>query len=224
MSRLLVRMLIGSGLLIVGMFVGVVGGRLPVLASVNLFQSNTSPNANNGDYCQFYEMTLANDLHVSESTLEKDNVDALQQTINQLAKNGKITSTEQLALEATLLQAGSDPCKNLPATLSSLMNSPAFQQQTAAIHTKLVNDVAPSLHLLPTTLAYELSTGKTIPQIAQEQQVPLSGVNTAYLKSVQSILAQYVKNKDITQDQSDWLYSMAIQAVSSGHYPLLELK
>ena len=223
MSKLLVRILLGGGLLIVGMFIGVVGGRLPVFASMNLFQ-NTTPNASNGDYCHLYETTLANDLHVSVSALEQANVDALQKTIDQLVKDGKITTTEQLALEAGLMQVGADPCKNLPAAASMLMSNPALKQQLSAIHTRLINDVAPSLHLLPSTLEFELSTGKTIAQIAQEQQLPVADANAAYLKSVKAILAQYVKDQSITQDQADWLYSLDVQVVNDGHYPLLELK
>lgn len=223
LSKLLVRIVLGGGLLLVGMFIGVIGGRLPVFASMNLFQDVTPP-VSNGDYCLLYETTLANDLHVSTSALEQANVDALQKTINQLAKDGKITTSEQLALEAGLMQAGRDPCKNLPAVASSLMSNPALKQQLAAIHTKLVNDVAPSLKLLPSTLNLELSAGKPIVQIAEEQQVPLSDVNTAYLKSVKAILAQHVKSQDITQDQADWLYSVDVQAVNNGHYPLLDLK
>ncbi len=222
MSRLLVRILIGGALLITGMFIGVVGGRLPALASVNLFQVSTPIPTSTGDYCQYYETTLANNLHVSTRTLEQANIAALQQTINQLAKNGKITATEQLALEAALLQAGSDPCKNLPAVLSSLMSNPAVGQQVAAIHTTLVNAVAPTLNLSSTALENDLLAGKTIPQLAQQQHVSLSDVNAAYLKAVQSILAQDVKNQDITQDQANWLYSAAAQAVSQGQYPLLQ--
>jgi hypothetical protein len=119
---------------------------------------------------------------------------------------------------------GSDPCTSLPQAAAALMSNPAVQQQLAAIHTKLVHDVALALRLVPSTLEYELSTGKTIAQIAGEQYLPVSVANTAYLASVKSILAQFVKDQDITQDQSDLLYNLALQAVSGGHYPLLELK
>ncbi len=224
MRKLMVRALIGSGLLLLGMIIGVVGGRLPVFAAVNLFQSNPSTNVNSGDYCHLYEKTLANDLHVSVSALEQANKDALRKTIDQLAKDGKITAAEQMALQGALQMYGSDPCTNLPQAASALMSNPVVKQQLAAIHTKLVHDVAQALQLAPSTLEYELSLGKTMAQIAGQQYLPVSVANKAYLASVKSILAQFVKNKDITQDQSDLLYNLAVQAVSAGHYPLLELK
>ena len=71
MSKVLVRALMVSGLLLLGIMIGVVGGRLPVFASMNLFQNNTSNAAASGDYCHFYEMTLANNLHVIASDLEQ---------------------------------------------------------------------------------------------------------------------------------------------------------
>jgi AraC-like DNA-binding protein len=206
------------------MIIGVVGGRLPVFASVNLFQSNSSANVSAGDYCHLYEKTLANDLHVSTSALEQANKDALQQTIDQLAKDRKLTAAEQMALQGALQLYGSDPCTNLPRAASALMSNPAVKQQLAAIHTKLVQDVAQALQLVPSTLEYELSQGKTIAQIAREQDLPVSVANRAYLASVKSILAQFVRKQDITQEQADWLYTLAAQAVSAGHYPLLELK
>jgi hypothetical protein len=222
MGKLLVRALILSGVLVLGMLIGVVGGRLPVFASFNPFQSNPPTKVSNGDYCHFYEMTLANDLHVSTSQLEQANKDALQKTIDQLADTGKITLSEQVVLEAALQQYGSDPCTNLPKAVAALMSNPALKQQLTQIHTKLVNDVAKSLNLAPATLETDLAQGQTIPQLAQQQKVALADVNAAYLKSVKTILSQYVQNETITQDQADLLYGLVAQAVSNGHYPLLE--
>jgi AraC-like DNA-binding protein len=222
MPKLLIRALMISGLLMVGIMIGVVGGRLPVFASMNLFPNNSSADTANGDYCHLYETTLANNLHVSTSDLEAANKDALQKTIDQLARDGKITPAEQLALDAEVQKYGSDPCNGLPQAAADLMNNPMLKQQLAQIHTQLVNAVAPSLQLAPSTLEYELSQGKTIAQIAQEQHLTVTDANTAYLKSVQGILSQYVQNQTITQDQSDLLYNLITQAVANGQYPLLQ--
>ncbi len=222
MPKLVIKTLMVSGLLLLGILIGVVGGRLPVFASMNLFGDNTAANVGKGDYCHLYEMTLANDLHVSASDLSQANKDALQKTIAQLAKDGKITPAEQMALDAAVQKYGGDPCNGLPQAAADLMNNPLVKQQMAQLHTKLVNDVAPSLQLAPSTLEMELSQGKTIAQIAQEQHLSVDGANTAYLKSVKSILSQYVQSKTITQDQADLLYSLVTQAVSNGQYPLLQ--
>lgn len=222
MPKLVVRALMVSGLLLLGIIIGVVGGRLPVFASMNLFSNNTSANANNADYCHLYETTLANNLHVSASDLEQANKDALQKTIDQLAKDGKITPAEQLALDAAVQKYGADPCNGLPQAAAALMSSSLVQQQLAQIHTKLVNDVAKGLQLAPSTLEFELSQGKTIAQIAQEQRLPVEHANAAYLKSMKTILSQFVQDKSLTQDQSDLLYSLVVRSVKNGQYPLLQ--
>lgn len=220
MRRLFVRALVISGLLLLGIVIGVVGGRLPVFASMNFFQGHTSTPASS-DYCHFYEMTLANDLHVGISTLEDANRDALQKTVDQLAKDGKITIAQQLALDGAIQKYGSDPCAGLPQAVAALMNNPTVKQQLAQIHTTLVNDVAKSLQLVPSTLEFELSQGKSLAQIAREQYIAVDVPTTAYLKSVKSILSQFVQEKSLTQDQAALLYLLVTQAVSNGQYPLL---
>lgn len=222
MRSLLGKALMVGGLLVLGMVIGVVGGRLPVFASVNLFQPSSPANVNSGDYCHFYEAQLASNLHVSTSDLEQANKDALQKTIDQMANDGKITPAEQMALDSALQQAGTDPCTNLPKVISSLMNNPALKAQLTQAHNTLVTNVAKTLHLLPATLDAELSQGKTMLQIAQEQNVAISEVNGTYLNTVQVMLTQLVQQQDITQDQYNLLYGLAVQAVSQGHYPLLE--
>lgn len=222
MRKLLVRTLIGSGLLFLGMGIGIVGGRLPVFAAILAPQTSTSVNVSPGDYCHFYELTLANDLHVSTSALEQANRDALQKTIDQLAKDGKITIAEQAALLGALQQVGTDPCTNLPQALAALANNPALKQELLVIHATLITAVAKSLHLAPSTLETDLAQGMTIPQLAQEQKVPLADVNAAYLGSVKTILGQFVKEQVITQEQSGLLLSITEQSVSRGQYPLLE--
>ncbi len=222
MQKLLVRALVGSGLLVAGMVIGVVGGRLPVFAAFNPFQTNAAPQAASGDYCHFYEQTLANDLHVSASALEQANADALRKTIDQLAKDGKITPAEKSALEAAVQQVGSDPCANLPKAIAALMSNPALRQQLAVIHAQLVKDVAKSLHIAPSVLETDLEQGETIPQLAQQQEVPLADVNAAYLNSIKALLDQAVKQHTITQDQSGLLFGLAMQAVNNKVYPLLQ--
>jgi len=222
MSSMLGKALMIGGVLVLGMIIGVVGGRLPAFASVNLFQTNATANVSSGDYCHFYEASLASNLHVSTSQLEQANRDALQKTIDQLANDGKITPAEQLALESALQQAGTDPCTNLPKVIASVMSNPALKTQLDQAHNILVTNVAKTLHLLPTTLDSELSQGKTLMQIAQEQNVAISEVNDTYLNTMKVMLTQLVQQQDITQDQYNLFYGLAAQAVSQGHYPLLE--
>jgi hypothetical protein len=82
--------------------------------------------------------------------------------------------------------------------------------------------VAASLGIPTSTLASELKSGQTIPEIAKARNVPLSTVNAAYLGEVKSLLSQAVSKNEITQDQSNAIYSRVTAAVNAGHYPLLE--
>jgi AraC-like DNA-binding protein len=222
MRKPLVRALIGSGLLVLGILIGAVAARLPVFASSTGPQNRTLPQAGPGDYCHLYEQILANELHVSTSALEQANRDALQKTINQLAQDGQITAAEQSMLRGLVQKYGTDPCTSLASAGSDLANNPAVQQLLAQVHTVLVSAVAQSLNMSPATLESDLSQGKTIPQIAQEQHVPLSTVNAAYLNAAKSVLAQAVSAQVITQGQADLLSGLATIAVNNGYYPLLQ--
>ena len=67
--------------------------------------------------------------------------------------------------------------------------------------------VADALHLSTTTLRSDLTSGKTIAQLATAQSVQLSAVNTAYLNAIQTQLNTAVTNKLITQTQATNLYT-----------------
>ena len=81
--------------------------------------------------------------------------------------------------------------------------------------------VAASLGISTSTLESDLKAGQTIPEIAKARNVSLSAVNSAYLGAVKSLLSQAVTKKEITQDESNTIYSHVTASVNAGHYPLL---
>jgi polyhydroxyalkanoate synthesis regulator phasin len=219
----------GTVLFLAGILAGMIfSGGIPVFASSNT--PNTTQATYSSDptgYCQLYEQTLANQLGVSESKLESANSAALQAVINQMAKDGKISSQQKNMLEQALQQYSSQPCSHLNQLMQMAKhgangNFGPLKTLLAGARLSIENAVAPKLGISQQTLDADLAAGQTIPQIAQAKHVSLSAVNQAYLSAVQTLLAQAVSKGYLTQDQSNALYSQVTKAVNNGHYPLLE--
>lgn len=220
-KRLLLAMA-GGGILLVGLVLGaLMNGGFPAWA----FGAAATPapgtaGKGNSQYCQLYVQTLANELHVSQSTLETANQDALKAVIQQAYKDGKITQTEETKLLNRASAMAAHPCAGLPFG----HHRGGFGPELSGARQAIVDAVAGKLGISSATLESDLDSGQTIPDIAKARNVPLTGangVNAAYLNAVQAQLNQAVSAGTITQAQSTRLYSMAQQAVASGHYPLL---
>lgn len=214
--------LFGGGVFLAGLLVGaLVTGVLPAFAANRAASTKhtSAPKASN--YCQLYENTLAKELGVSNSTLEKDNQQAIETTLNQMQKDGKITAFEKTQIEQQLQSIGNQPCTNL-----GKINQQALMQSVGPLamsaHTALVAAVAPTLKLSTATLENDLNAGQTVAKLAKAQNVSLSAVSAAYLKAVQTQTAQFVKGGYITQDQANALDGAAQKAASQGKFPLLD--
>jgi hypothetical protein len=218
--------LAGAGLVLVGLVGGMlIGGRLSVFAASGAHHTVAATGTGVTKYCQIYEQTLANDLNVDTSALEQANTDAIQKTLDQIVKDGQITAAEEAQLKSLLQQVGTQPCTHLnqQAITSFLQQDPLLAQQFLAAHTALANAVAQALGITLATLASDLSAGQTIAQIAKARKVDLATVSAAYLGAVKTFLAQDVSSGLITSEQSEYAYNYIAQAVSGGHYPLLEM-
>src|ERR1700745_927258 len=94
----------GATLFLAGILAGtLVSGGIPAFARIT--PATTTPTAEASTpagYCQLYEQTLASQLGVSENKLENANSAALQAVINQMAKDGKISSKQQSLLQQAL--------------------------------------------------------------------------------------------------------------------------
>jgi hypothetical protein len=220
----------GATIFCAGILAGmIVSGGIPAFARSTTpthVQSHTSSTP--AGYCQLYEQTLQSQLNVSESKLESANSAALQAVINQMAKDGKISSKQQSLLQQMVQQYSTQPCSHLTQLLQLARGKnhggagAALQQVLAGARQSIETPVAAALGISTATLNSDLAAGQTIPQIASTRHVALSTVNTAYLGAVQTLLSQAVSNGYLTQSQSNTLYSRITTAVNSGQYPLLQ--
>jgi hypothetical protein len=215
-----------AGVFLAGLLVGgIVSGALPAFASSNATSASGAAKTK-ADYCALYEQTLAKDLNVSTSDLEKANADALQAVINQMASDGKITAQQKTQLEQQLGSLKSAPCSHLGALAGFGRHGARAGGQTkgalAGARQAIVTQVAAALHLSASQLESDLKAGKTISAIASAQKVDPSAVKSAYLSAVQSQLAKAVSAGMLTQTQSDAMYAKIQAAANAGHFPLLE--
>jgi hypothetical protein len=211
----------GASLVLVGILAGfTIGGGIPVFASRNTVASVTQATPGNAtSYCHLYEQTLAKQLGVSESKLESANSAALQTVIQQMAKDGTITSQQESKLLQKVRQYGSQPCSHLNQLAHWAGGN---HQMLAGARQSIMIPVAASLGISTSTLESDLKAGQSIPEIAKARNVPLSAVNSAYLGEVKSLLSQAVSKNEITQDQANTIYTRVAAAVDAGRYPLLE--
>ncbi|HEX6817195.1 MAG TPA: hypothetical protein VF120_02390 [Ktedonobacterales bacterium] len=216
----------GVVLLLVGLAGGMlISGHFTAQAAAPQHYTVHSDGSKQGEYCALYEQTLANDLKVAPSALEAANIDALTKVLDEYVKDGQITKTERDQLVALIKQLGVSPCTQLnqKAIMQYLQGNPLIVQQALAAHAALNSAVAGALHMTPDALTTALGNHKTVAQLAKQQGVAISSVNTAYLNAAQSFLTQAVSSGTITQAQADGLNKMLTQAVAKGSYPLLDL-
>ena len=223
MRKRIIMGVAGASLILVGIFAGfIVSGGIPVFASRNSDIAASVSQATPGNatsYCQFYEQTLAKQLGVSESKLESANSAALQTVIKQMAKDGTITSQQETKLLQTVQKYGSQPCSHLNQFAHWAKGN--NHHSLAEARHSIMTPVAARLGISTSTLESDLKAGQTIPEIAKAHNVSLSAVNSAYLGAVKSLLSQAVSKKEITQDESNTIYSHVTASVNAGRYPLL---
>ncbi len=208
--------LLGAGLLVVGMAAGVMLAS-NFNASAGNYASSAS-NATSNTYCQLYLNTVASQLGKTSAQLTSANQAGIQAVLNQMVKDGKITSAQETKIQQQLQTLNQHPC----ALIGRLgLRGRGVAGALTGARQAIVSAVASSLRLSATTLQSDLAAGKTIPQLAATQGIQLGTVNTAYLNAVQAQINQAVANKLITQTQATTLYNKVKQAVASGKYPLL---
>jgi hypothetical protein len=230
MGKRIILGVAGATIFCAGILAGIiVSGGVPAFArstTTTNVQSHSSTTP--AGYCQLYEQTLASQLTVSESKLESANSAALQAVINQMAKDGKISSKQQSLLQQMVQQYSKQPCSHLTQLLqlakgkNRSAGNAALQQVLAGARQSIEAPVAAALGISTATLNSDLAAGQTIPQIASTRHVSLSTVNKVYLGAVLTLLSQAVSKGYLTQSQSSTLYSRITTAVNSGRYPLLQ--
>src|SRR5271165_2029393 len=151
MRKRIIMGVAGAALFLVGMLAGVlISGGIPAFASKgtnnadSLTSVGQSHSATANGYCQTYEQTLANKLNVSTTTLENDNVAALEAVITQMANDKTITSVQENALQQLVKKYSANPCSHLGqlAQLARGKNSGALNQVLAGAKQSIATKVA----------------------------------------------------------------------------------
>jgi hypothetical protein len=215
---------VGAGLLVVGMAAGVVIASNLQASAANYATYATTPSTSASNYCQIYLNTVSHQLGKSNSEVTSANQAGIKAALDQMVKDGKITSAQETQIEQKLQNAGNNPCALVGGLLARGHFGAASRLGGALSGARSAAElaVANALEISTSTLQSDLASGQTIAQIASAKKVNISTVNSAYLNAMQTQLNQAVTNKTITQTQANALYSKLQTAVSQGHYPLLE--
>ena len=121
-SRLVIGCVCGSILLIGLALGGLLGGRVPAVASQGSTSAAAAATASatasatptdSQKYCQAYIQNLAAALKVNVAQLEAANLSALQKTIRQAYADGKITQAQETKLLDRAASFSKDPCTAL---------------------------------------------------------------------------------------------------------------
>lgn len=173
------------------------------------------------DYCAQYQSALAAKLNTNTSALQSANQAAAQAVLDQMVKDGKITSAEEQQMEQRLKADNYQICPGFASGHAHGKGGPMGGLRGALTPTDRANieqAVATALHLSTTQVENDLTSGKTIAQIASAQNVQASSVESAYLSAVQTALKG---NASLSSTQVTTIYNAIKSAADQGHYLLL---
>ncbi len=231
------RMTLGAlGLLVVGAILGgVVATAIPALAaSHNNDATNNTLVANAGTtgsgvngYCTLYEQTLANNLGVSVSKLESANVSAIDTVIDQLVKDGKLTSDKAASLKQMVAANGSNVCSHVAQFINMYHGRHGAFGQYGAELKQIRQDVqaavAAKLGYANAAALRSALTSTDIVSLAKSKGVSQATLNATIRATVKSDLDKLVSNKTITSAQEAQALALVDQALSAGKYGLFGL-
>ncbi len=165
-------------------------------------------------YRDFFLNAFASRLGVSSDQVKEAYSGAYSDTLDQAVKDGKIT------------QAQADQIKKDLANRMSQGDIPGFFGPGGFDHKGFgprgfgrgmrgfmggisLASFAKALNMTETDLASALQSGKSIADVAKEQNVDLAQVKTSVLADLKAALDQAVTNGRLTQTQADNIYNMA---------------
>lgn len=192
----------GATLLLIGLLVGAFfAGPLIASAASGSNQSANTTTATTGTnaYCTQNQQNLANALHVSVSTLQQDQKTAIDNTINQMVKDGKLTQSQATTLEARVNAHQACTGKGKANPFGHFVTGQFLKKYRSTIE----NSVASGLHLTTAQLATQLQSGQSLSQIATAQHISSTQLQTIITNAVQSALNKAVSNGDLTQTQAN---------------------
>lgn len=200
MKKLLV--IAGSSALLLGaiLFGAFFAG--PLFASAQTTQTTGTPatstpttTTGTNPYCEQYLTDLAGRLNVTVATLQQDKLAAREDVLAQMVKDGKITQNQANAiisrLEAHQTCTGDHRLWGLRITVSSL------RQYVPTIESQ----VAQGLNLSASQLQADLKSGMSLSQVATQQHISSSQLQTTVQNAIQSAVNQAIKDGNLTQQQ-----------------------
>lgn len=192
----------GATLMLMGLLIGAffAGPLIASASSGNNQPANTTvATTGTNTYCTEYQQNLANELHIPVSTLQQDQKTAIDDTINQMVKDGKLTQSQATTLEARV-NAHQDCTGKAKATPFGHFVTGQFLQKYRG---DIENSVASGLHLTTVQLTTQLQSGQSLSQIATAQHISSTQLQTIVTNAVQSALNKAVSNGDLTQTQAN---------------------
>jgi len=177
----------------------------PLLALANGGQTATgTPTTTTNPYCEQYLQDLAHRLNVSVSTLQQDKLAAMEDTLNQLVKDGKLTQSQADGIKQRL--TSHHQCSGK----SEFWQHAILKQFLTKYRPDMANEVAQGLHLTTDQLVAQLKSGKSLNDIATAQHISSTQLHTIVTNAIQDALNKAVSAGDLTQSQSS-MFSQFLQ-------------
>lgn len=192
MKRLLI---IGSGCIVLVaaiLFGAFFFGPLSALANDTFNQKDTSKN---DTYCQQFQQDLAKRLNVSTDQLNKDRQGSINDVLDQMVKDGKITQDQATKAKQNLSK------RQWCGWNGQHVENANTLQYLRDHRTDLVNALAKDLKLSGDELTKQLKSGKKLVDIAKAQGVSAKDLEQAIKKDVDTVLNQGVSEGKLTKDE-----------------------
>lgn len=204
-------LLIGGGVvLLAAILIGAVVA-LPRAASASSTSSSPTPTSTTqNQYCVQFNQDLANRLGVSVSTLQQDRQQAQIDLVNQLVKDGKLTSAQGSTLTQRI--QSHQACANMKHQPYARF---VLKQFWSKYRSNVADQIAQGLNLSSSQLVSDLKSGESLAQIAKAQHVSLAQLKTVVSNAINSSLNSAVNAGDLTSAQQSAI-STFIQ-----HHPAL---
>ena len=163
-------------------------------------------------YWQVFVNAFAQNLGITPSKLDSAFTAAVNATVDQAVKDGKITQSQANSIKSRYSQG-----------LSSLNNGkglPLFGFGFGARKfdgDQLITstDIASALGISETTLGSDLKAGQSIADIAKAQNKDLNSVKQTLLNDAKTKLDSEVSNNTLTQSRADQIYQNLANSIDS---------
>ncbi len=190
----------GSALLLVSLLIGGVFAVHAAFAQSNTVAASPTPTTKTTTqpYCNLDQQDLAKRLGVSVSTLQSDRKGAIEDTLTQMVKDGKLTQAQ-----ADTLKQRVDTKQTCTGFAAAKVENGLRHQFLVKYRSDLITQVAQGLHLTSSQLTTQLQAGKSLTAIAQAQKVSTSELKTIVVNAIKSTLSKAVSAGDITQAQAN---------------------